>query len=235
MRSILVVSAASRPAFEAGLTSEADALAIDLACDASIDVARKNTAAWVSEARGLGKRCLAQIHPLGSGLADGDLDDVVAAQPDAIILPDACGGRDAQHLGAKLAVREAENGLPDGFCKILALGADSPAAVFELGTFARAARRLIGLGRDELLLMRRLGFTTSAGERPEPLRVARALGLVAAAAAGVRAYDAAEPGEDEVFFRACASAARDGFAGKFVLTGSQAKIANAAFENKSRA
>jgi citrate lyase subunit beta/citryl-CoA lyase len=235
MRSILVLSAASRAAFEAGLASEADGLALDLAGAADVAAARKNAAAWIAEARGLERRCLALIHPLASGLADDDLDAVVAAKPEGIILPDARGGRDAQHLGAKLAVREAEAGLPDGFCKILVLAADSPAAIFELGSFARDALRLIGLGRDELLLRLRLGVAaTASGERPEPLRVARALGLFAAAAAGTPAYDAAEPGEGEDFFRSCATASRDGFAGKLVLTAAQAKIVNDVFEPKTR-
>jgi citrate lyase subunit beta / citryl-CoA lyase len=234
MRSILVISAASRAAFDAGLASEADALAVNLAGAADAEVARKNAAAWIAEARGLKRRCLAQIHPLASDLADSDLEAVVAARPDGIILPDACGARDVQHLGAKLAVREAENGLPDGSVKILVLAADSPAAIFELGSFARAARRLIGLGRDEHLLMRRLGIEeTGAGERPEPLRVARALCLFAAAAAGAPAYDSAEPGASEDFTRNCATAARENFAGKFVLTAAQAKIVNAAFARKN--
>ncbi len=234
MRSILVISAASRAAFEAGLASEADALALDLACDAEIDVARKNAAEWIAEARGLNRRCLVKIHRLASGLSDGDLDAVVAAAPDGIILPDACGARDVQHLGAKLAVREAENALPDGSLKVLALAAESPAAIYELGSLSRAARRLIGLGRDELLLMRRLGIAET-GERPEPLRVARALCLFAAAAAGAPAYDCAEPGEGQDFARHCTQAARENFAGKFVLTAAQAKIANAAFAKKNGA
>ncbi|WP_294536547.1 aldolase [uncultured Rhodoblastus sp.] len=230
MRSILVLSAASRAAFEAGLASEADGLALDLAGAADVDVARENAAAWIAEASGLGRPCLALIHRLGSGLADGDLDAVVAARPFGILLPDAHGRRDAQHLGAKLAVREAEAGLPDGSCKILALAADSPAAIFELGTFTRGARRLIGIGRDELSLRRLLGVAAGAsGERPEPLRVARALCLFAAAAAGAPAYDAAEPLEGEDFFRACAAASSDGFAGKLVLSAAQAKTVNDVF------
>ena len=234
MRSILMLSAASRAAFEAGLASEAHALAIDLAGGAEAEIARKNAAEWIAEARGLNRCCLAQIHALGSGLADADLDAVMAARPDGIILPDACGGRDVQHLGAKLAVREAENGLPDGFGKILVLAADSPAALFELGSFARATRRLIGLGHDERLLMRRLGMADGLRKkRPEPLRVARALCLFAAAAAGAPAYDCAESGEGEAFVQACAEAAAEGYAGKFVLTAKQAKIVNAAFADKN--
>ena len=66
-------------------------------------------------------------------------------------------------------------------------------------------------------------------EGPEPLRVARSLCLFDAAAAGTKAYDCAEPGESEAFARICALAARDGFAGKIVVSAAQAVIVNAAF------
>ena len=164
------------------------------------------------------------------GLADADLDAVMPGRPDGIILPDACGGRDIQHLGAKLAVREAENDLAEGALKILASAGDSPAALFELGSIARASRRLIGLGRDERLLAQRLGVLARIGDGPpEPLRVARSLCLFAAAAAGTKAYDCSEPGESDAFARICAQAARDGFTGKIVVSAAQARIVNAAF------
>ena len=223
MRSILVFPAL-RNAFEAALASEADALALDLCRGVE-----GKPAALIAEARKRDKICLAQIHPLPSGRTDADLDAVMTARPDGIILPDACGARDIQHLGAKLAVREAENDFPDGATKILALAGDSPAALFELGSFLRAGRRLVGVGRDERLLAQRLGVAHGGGSAPEPLRVARSLCLFAAAAAGAPAYDCAEPGEGEAFERSCAEALRDGFAGKMVLSAAQARIVNAAF------
>ena len=227
MRSILIFSA-TRRALEEALASEADALAVDLLRAGEVGVA-----AAIGEAHARGKKCLAQIHALESGLADADLDVVMPGRPDGIILPEACGGRDIQHLGAKLAVREAENELPEGALKILALAADSPAALFELGSVARASRRLIGLGRDEGLLAQRLGISARTNnEQPEPLRVARSLCLFAAAAAGTKAYDCAEPGEGEDFARICAQAAHDGFTGKIVESAAQARIVNAAFAAK---
>ncbi len=187
MRSILIFPA-TRRALEQALASEADALAVDL-----LGVGDADAAAIIGEAHARGKKCLAQIHALDLGLADADLDAVMSGRPDGIILPDACGGRDIQHLGAKLAVREAENDLPEGTLKILALAGNSPAAVFELGSVARASRRLIGLGCDERLLARRLGISARFDDKsPEPLRVARSLCLFAAAAAGTKAYDCAD-------------------------------------------
>jgi citrate lyase subunit beta/citryl-CoA lyase len=225
MRSILIFPA-TRRALEEALASEADALAVDLLGEGDADAA-----AIIGEAHASGKKCLAQIHALDSGLADADLDAIMPGRPDGIILPDACGGRDIQHLGAKLAVREAENDLADGVLHILALAGSSPAALFELGSIARASRRLIGLGRDERLLAQRLGIFTCMGD-PEPLRVARSLCLFAAAAAGTKAYDCAEPGESVDFERICARAARDGFAGKIVVSAAQARIVNAAFSER---
>jgi citrate lyase subunit beta/citryl-CoA lyase len=227
MRSILIVPGASPAAFKAALESEADALALDLAATPD---ARGAAADMIAAAKVLGKPCFALIHPLASELADEDLDAVMPAAPDGIVLPDAVGGRDIQHLGAKLAVREAEHDLPDGFAKIIAFIADSPAAIFELGSVARGGRRLIGVGRDEEQLARRLGLALEPeGDRPEPLRVARSLCLFAAAAAKAPAYDCAQDGEGEAFSRSCARAARENFAGKFAKTPVQAKIINAFF------
>jgi citrate lyase subunit beta / citryl-CoA lyase len=232
MRSILVVPALAPPEQLAALAAEADALAIDLAAvdDDAAPPARAAAAALVKAAKAAGRPALMIVHTLASGLVDGDLDAVMAQAPFGIVLPDAVGGRDIQHLGAKLAVREAENGLPDGSTRILALAADSPAAIFELGSLARATRRLIGVGRDEARLARAMGLAGDAGDdKPEPLRIARGLSLFAAAAAGVPAFDSAGPGEGAAFARLCAKAAHDGFAGKFALTPAQAKAINAAF------
>jgi citrate lyase subunit beta/citryl-CoA lyase len=235
MRSIFLIFP-SRAGFDAALSSDADALAVDLspAAPEEAEALRRRAAELIVLARERGRACLVKIHALASGLADGDLDAVMAARPDGVILPGAHGGRDVQHLGAKLAVREAENDLPDGFGKILALGADSAAALFELGSFVRATRRMIGIGRDEQALAKSLGLGTwREGEAPEPLRVARSLCLFAAHAAGAPAYDCAETVDCEGFERLCAQAARDGFAGKFVVSAAQAEIANAAFVRTS--
>ncbi len=110
MRSILVVPAA-RPSARGALASEADAIALDLAGDDD-DEARRAAIELLGLAQAIGKTALVMIRPLASGRADADLDAVMTAKPRAIVLPDAIGGRDVQHLGAKLAVREAENDHP---------------------------------------------------------------------------------------------------------------------------
>ena len=53
-----------------------------------------------------------RVNGLKTGLTDADLDAIVPAKPDAIMLPKAEGGAAVVHADAKLAVREAQNGLP---------------------------------------------------------------------------------------------------------------------------
>jgi citrate lyase subunit beta/citryl-CoA lyase len=222
LRSILFV--ADEGKVSPACASAADALLFDLAA-----LGPEVSARAIALARGSGKTTLVQIQPLASGRADRDLDAIMSARPEGIVLPQACGGRDVQHLGAKLAVREAENDLPDGATKILAFVAETPASLFELGSLARSTRRLIGLGwRPESL-----GTALGAADGAEPLRVARSMLLFAAAAAGVPAFDALQAGEGKIFAWACEAAARDGFSGKFVRDAAQAAAVNTAFNSLS--
>jgi len=202
MRSIFLVPAGAFALFDEALGSVAAAIAIDVTAGAASDAP-----AMLRLLRERGRRSLARIHALTSGLADSDLDAVMAQAPYGIILPQACGGRDVQHLGAKLAVREAENGLEDGATRVLASAADLPEAVFALGSMAGATRRLIGLAWDGAALAGALGV----GEDASVLAYARAHIVFAAAAAGAPALVDAT-GRAELL----SQARRDGFGGALV-------------------
>ena len=151
---------------------------------------------------------IAALGPLRDGRVERDLDAVLPARPDAVLLRGAVGGRDVQHLGAKLAVREAELGLPAGRIGILAAGADTPAGVLALAGLAGASPRLRALVWEGGRLSRALGLSDPAAA---PLLQARDLLVIAAAAAGVPALVLPEPGR--ALAETCAAAARDGFAG----------------------
>ena len=68
------------------------------------------------------------------------------------MLPKAEGGASVVHADAKLAVREAIGGLPDGHIKIFALATETAASLFVTGTFAGSSARLTGLtwGAEDL-------------------------------------------------------------------------------------
>ena len=97
-------------------------------------------------------RLIVRVNAIETGLIDDDLDAIMAAAPDAIMLPKAEGGASVIHLDAKLAVREAENGLPENATGIIALATETASALFLAGTFRGASRRLIGLtwGAEDL-------------------------------------------------------------------------------------
>jgi citrate lyase subunit beta / citryl-CoA lyase len=127
------------------------------------------------------------------GPIEAELDALMPAAPDGIILP-AQNGADVQHLGIKLAVREAELGIADGATRIIVLAGGTPGAIFQLASFAGASARLIALAFDSSVLAASLGANDDAPGAP--LILARNLTLFAARAAGVMALLVENAGAD---------------------------------------
>jgi citrate lyase subunit beta / citryl-CoA lyase len=239
MRSLLFVPGDSPKKLEKGMNSGADVLLIDLEDSVALDSkdeARRITAAFLSEQ---GKdterpRLFVRVNGLTTGLIDADLDGVMRSAPDGIVLPKAVGGADVAHLGAKLAVREAEFGLEDGATRILAIATETAAGVFALGTFAGASHRLMGLTWGGEDLSADLGAETNRGEDgayTDPYRLARSLTLLGAAAAGVDAIDSVFTNfRDMAGLEAeCRAARRDGFVAKMAIHPAQVPVINEAF------
>ena len=76
-------------------------------------MARTSAAAFLKEAVAAATRprLFVRVNAIASGLIDEDLDAVVPARPDAILLPKAEGGASLVHAEAKLAAHEAIAGL----------------------------------------------------------------------------------------------------------------------------
>jgi citrate lyase subunit beta/citryl-CoA lyase len=150
------------------------------------------------------------------------------------MLPKAEGGASVVHADAKLAVREAINGLPDGHIKILALATETAASLFVTGTFAGSSARLIGLTWGAEDLSAELGAQANRdaqGRFLDPYRLARVLCLAGAAAANVPALDTVyvDFRNSEGFRRECEEACRDGFVGKLAIHPAQVPIINEMF------
>src|SRR5215510_15652566 len=149
MRSLLFVPADSDKKLARGADSGADALILDLEDSVAADRkagARETALAYLKQHAGERKQSLVvRVNALDTGLTDADLDGVVAGRPDAILLPKAEGGPAVTHLDAKLTVREAQHGLPDGAIRILALATETAASLFLCGTYRNASPRLIGI------------------------------------------------------------------------------------------
>ncbi|WP_238257704.1 hypothetical protein [Methylobacterium gnaphalii] len=184
------------------------------------DIAALNGFASLAMTRGIsGKRTVPLLIRI-EGIDAIDRDELAEVRPDAIMLSSA-HGRDIAHLGAQLAVHEAEHGLPDGGIGIIALVV-SAAGVLATASFAGASPRLRGIGWDAALASE-LGAEplTDEGDWSPVLAQARAMARLAASAAGVAAIEAAYPGKDPR--KVIGAARRDGFAAMFARDARQAQ------------
>ncbi len=236
MRSLLIAPAEEKR-LAAALLSGADAVVVDLAQVAPTErtAARTIAARFLKKTRGRAgrPRLIVRVNPLNSGETDADLDAVMAHSPDAILLPGSLGEASLQQLSAKLAVREAEFARDDGSTRIIAL-ADAAQSLFGMGSYRGSSVRLIGVAWSAESLRNDIGAETDrnpSGAYAGPYRLARDLTLIAAAAAGVAAFDTGFADlHDEEGLRAEALAARrDGFAGKIAIDPAQAAVINRAF------
>jgi citrate lyase subunit beta/citryl-CoA lyase len=239
MRSLLFVPADSAKKLDKAMTSGAEALIVDLEDSIAPDGkvrARQSAASFLKEAVKTPSRpyLVVRVNGLQTGLTDADLDAVVAQRPDAIMLPKAEGGASVVHADAKLAVREAMAGLPDGHVKIIALATETAAALFLAGTYRGASARLSALtwGAEDLSV--ELGAESSRdaeGRFLDPYRLSRVLCLAAAAAAEVPAIDTVyvDFRNDDGLRRECEEARRDGFTAKIAIHPAQVAIINAVF------
>jgi citrate lyase subunit beta / citryl-CoA lyase len=239
MRSLLFVPGDSPRKLAKAVESGADVLLVDLEDSVAPEgkvAAREVTREFLAATRPLPGRPLlyVRVNALDTGLADADLDGVMSASPDGVMLPKSVSGMDVQHLAAKLAVREAESGLADGATRIIAIATETAASIFNMGTYAGASHRLAGLTWGAEDLSADLGAETNRqadGSYAEPYRLARTLTLYAACAAEVAPIDSVFTGfRDEAGLRAeCEEARRDGFTGKMAIHPAQVPVINDVF------
>ena len=245
MRSLLFVPADSARKLDKAMSSGADALIIDLEDSIALDGkarAREAATAFIKNATTSATRpfLMVRVNGLQTGLTDADLDAIAPASPDAIMLPKAEGGGAIVHADAKLAVREAQNDLPDGHIKILPIATETAAALFMVGTFAGVSSRLIGMTWGAEDLSAELGARANRdaqGRFLDPYRLARSLCLAGAAAAAVPAIDTVfvDFRNDAGFRRECEEACRDGFVGKMAIHPAQVPIINEVFTPSAEA
>jgi citrate lyase subunit beta / citryl-CoA lyase len=245
MRSYLFVPADGGSKLDKAMASGADAVIVDLEDSIAPErkaAARPLAAAFIAEAvkRPQRPRLLVRINGLQTGLADDDLDAVVPARPDAIMLPKAEGGAAVVHADAKLAAREAIAGLPDGHIKIVAIATETAQALFLAGTYRDASARLTGLTWGAEDLSAELGAEANRdadGRFLDPYRLARTLCLAGAANAEIAPIDTVyvDFRNDAGLRRECEEARRDGFTAKMAIHPAQVAIINDVFTPKPEA
>ncbi|MFN3388521.1 MAG: HpcH/HpaI aldolase/citrate lyase family protein [Allosphingosinicella sp.] len=228
LRSLLFVPGDRPDRMEKALLSGADALILDLedavAGPAKAE-ARRHVAAFLdghSEAK-----LWVRVNPLDSPECEKDLAAVLPAHPDGIVLPKAEGGASVGELARRLTERG------NATAQILAIATETPAAMFQLGTYG-GAKRLAGLTWGAEDLPAAIGAMTSReddGSYTAPYEIARALCLFGAAAAGVAAIETVYPAfrDLEGLAEYAARGRRDGFTGMMAIHPAQVPVINDAF------
>jgi citrate lyase subunit beta/citryl-CoA lyase len=238
VRSALFVPADDEKKLAKALHSGADALIVDLedsVAPAAKERARRIAAEFLRAAgQGARPRLLLRVNPLDSSLIDGDLDAVMPAAPQGVVLPKSLDGASVQQLGVKLAVREALFGLADGSTRIVAIATESARALFGMASYRGCSPRLEGLAWGGEDLSADLGAESNRlpdGAYAGPYRLARSVTLLGATAASVAPIDAVYTNfRDSGGLRAEAIAARrDGFWAKMAIHPAQIPVINEVF------
>ncbi|MBZ9794635.1 HpcH/HpaI aldolase/citrate lyase family protein [Mesorhizobium sp. ES1-4] len=244
MRSLLFVPGDSERKLEKGFGAGADVIIVDLedsVAPGNKATAREVAARFIVERKGQTSSAVyVRVNDLSTGLTDDDLAKLIPARPDGIMLPKSNSGQDVQQLAAKLRVREAESGLPDGSVKILPIITETPAGVLAAATYAGTSARLAGLTWGAEDLSAAVGARAARDEHgryTDLFRHARLTTILAAGAAEVAAIDTVFPHYRDMaaFAAECAEAERDGFTGKMAIHPDQVPVINLAFTPSAEA
>lgn len=238
LTSLLFVPADSEKKFEKAKGTGADGLILDLedsVAAANKALARKTLSGWIDAARGPRDWSFwVRVNPLDSGLAEDDLKAVVRPGVDGIVLPKANGGQDVARLSDMIDLLEGATGIERGHVKIIVVATETPAALFNLGSYAPAHPRLAALtwGAEDLAAV--VGATANKepdGNWTQPYQLARALCLFAAANAEAPALDTlyADFRDPEGLEASCRISRRDGFVGRLAIHPDQVEGIKRAF------
>ena len=226
LRSLLFVPGDRPDRMMKAVTSEADALILDL--EDSVAAEKKAEARQAVAAFLAMPRALPIFVRINGGNAERDLEAVIPARPDGIVLPKAEGGQALAELDRRLTA------LGDSEALILPIATETPAAIFALGSYGGVSERLCGLSWGVEDLSAAVGASTAreTDGRYTPLfETVRGLTLFAARAAGVPAIETIFPAlNDKKGLKAYAGRGRrDGFTGMLAIHPSQIPIINQAF------
>ena len=226
LRSLLFVPGDRPERMEKALGLGADALILDLedsVAPSAKPVAREAVRDFLGGGGG-GPALFVRVNPLDSEDIARDIATLDQASFTGIVLPKAEGATSVQELIRRLP----------GNYRILPVASETPAAVFQLGTFAAASERLAGVTWGAEDLPAAIGASSARetdGNYTDPYKVVRALTLFGAHAAGVPAIETVYPDFHDLDGLAtyAASGRRDGFTGMMAIHPTQIEVINRAF------
>jgi citrate lyase subunit beta / citryl-CoA lyase len=242
-RSFLFVPGDSARKMEKARATAAHALVLDLedaVAEERLDEARQLVRDFLLAQPDRGRQQIwVRINPLESAKALPDLAAIVGGAPDGVLLPKCRSGADITRLDHYLTALEQRDGITVGSIRIVAVATETPAAMFELGTYQGASERLHGLTWGAEDLSTAIGASTNQGDDGTyalPYQLARTLCLLGAKAARVHAIDTIFPNfrNAEALGAQTQRARRDGYTAKFAIHPDQVAVINNSFAPDAR-
>lgn len=237
LRSLLFVPGDSERKFARARGCGADALILDLedsVAAAEKAAARAHVAGRIDNASDRPWSFSVRVNALDTGLTLDDLAAVVKPGLDALLIPKTNSAADLDRVGHYLDALEAKAGMAPGLVKFMCVATETAKAMFALGSYAPAHRRLIALTWGAEDLSAALGATENKepdGSWTFPYQAARAQCLFAASAAEVAAIDTifADFRDLDGLERDCRRSRRDGFVGRLAIHPDQVAVINRAY------
>jgi citrate lyase subunit beta / citryl-CoA lyase len=234
MRSLLFVPGNSEKMIAKASTGPADVIILDLEDAVRADAkpeARKVVAETLAGPR-MGPRRYVRVNSLDTEWCREDVEAVIPAGPDGIVLPKSFGPEDVTRLSDM--IDRCETPSRRGKTGIIVVCTETPASTLSLAAKSWRHPRLTGLmwgGED---LSAAIGATANrddGGGYTGPFALARNLCLLAARAADVAPIDAVfiDFRDSDALRREADAARRDGFSAKVAIHPSQVEIINRCF------
>ncbi len=233
LRSLLFAPGDSARKAEKALASAADGVILDLedsVAPGGKGAARAQVAALLLVLARPG--VVVRVNPRGTPWYLADLAATVPHRPAAVLLPKCTGPDDLHAIDHHLEALEAAHGLPVGSVRVLALVTETAGSLSHMDYRAAPARLLaLCFGVEDLSADLGIAPRGPGGAYAAPVAAARAMVVLAAAAAGVAALDTPwpDPRDPAGLAAEAQQAAADGFAGKLCIHPGQIDAVNAAF------
>ncbi len=226
LRSLLFVPGDRPERFDKALSSGADAVILDLEDSVSAQnkqAARDAVRDFVVR-RTADATLVVRINPLASPAFEDDLAALADVSPFAIMLPKAEGAPSVRQLASRFSTA----------VPILPIATETPAAIFEIGSYRDVAPHLCGLTWGAEDLSAAMGAATAReidGRYTAPYELARSLVLFGAHAASIPAIETVYPDFRNLdgLVAYAARARRDGFSGMMAIHPNQVEAINRAF------
>lgn len=235
-RSIHFVPGGNEKMLNKALGLAADSLILDLEDSVTPDrkgIARDEVCDWLANANFKNQEKLVRINPMDSEWGREDLEAVLQHRPDGIVLPKVLDLKAVHAVDQLIINQEKVAGADYSDIKLLLIGTEMAAAVFNLAQMVNHERvGGVTWGAEDLSVS--LGARAKRDEQGNYLEVfsfVRSMCLLAAVAAKVQPIDAVyvDIKNTEGLAKECKTAADMGFTAKLTIHPDQIDIVNEAF------